>query len=230
MSTPEPTRSSKSMTPDGEPITLSLEEGHYVVRVGYESLMSSEAHGSEQLMAELACRPLAFREDVRILIGGLGLGFTLRAALDELGDEAEVVVAELLPVLVEWHRGLLGPLADHALDDPRVRLSRRWSPPPRGARPSTRFYSTSTTVQKRSSATTSPLRHAASVAEACSGPEACSRSPPQASFVSVSKAALSTESSRRAPMAVWAVPSTGSSCRRSPKTAESSGLTRIVTA
>ena len=112
----------EGVTPDGDPITLTLEEGYYVIRVWHEPLMSSEAHGSEQLMAELACRPLAFREGVRVLIGGLGLGFTLRAALDELGGEAEVVVAELLPVLVEWHRGPLGPLADHALDDPRVRL------------------------------------------------------------------------------------------------------------
>jgi spermidine synthase len=109
-------------TPDSDPVTLTLEEGHYVVRVRHAALMSSGARGSEQWMAAIACRPLAFRDDVRILIGGLGLGFTLRAALDELGDEAEVVVVELLPMLVEWHRGPLGPISDHALDDPRVRL------------------------------------------------------------------------------------------------------------
>ncbi len=113
---------SEGETPDGDPVTLTLEEGHYVIRVRHTSLMSSDAHGSEQLMAAIACRPLAFHDGVRVLIGGLGLGFTLRAALDELGDEAEVVVAELLPMLVEWHRGPLGRLSDHALDDPRVRL------------------------------------------------------------------------------------------------------------
>src|SRR5690606_501305 len=86
-------------TPDGDPVTLTLEDGHYVIRVWHAPLMSSDAHGSEQLMASIACRPLALQDGVRILIGGLGLGFTLRAALDELGDEAEVVVAELLPVL-----------------------------------------------------------------------------------------------------------------------------------
>lgn len=113
---------SEGETPDGEPITLTLEDGHYVVRIRHESLMSSDAHGSERLMAELACRPLALRDGARVLIGGLGLGFTLRAALDELAEDAEVVVVELLPVLVEWHRGVLGPLSGHALDDPRVRL------------------------------------------------------------------------------------------------------------
>src|SRR5690606_33116101 len=109
-------------TPDGDPVTLTLEDGHYVVRVRHKALMSSDAHGSEQWMAAIACRPLAFRDDVRVVIGGLGLGFTLRAALDELGDGAEVVVVELLPMLVEWHGGPLGPVSDHALDDPRVRL------------------------------------------------------------------------------------------------------------
>ena len=59
-------------TPDGEPVTLTLESGHYVVRIRHESLMSSDAHGSEQLMAELSCRPLALHEGARVMIGGLG--------------------------------------------------------------------------------------------------------------------------------------------------------------
>lgn len=114
---------SEAKTPDGAPITLTREAEAYVVRVSGVPLMSSRVHGSEEAMAELACAPLRERSGARVLVGGLGMGFTLRAALDALGPDAEVVVSELLPVLVEWNRGPLGPLAGAPLDDPRTTLA-----------------------------------------------------------------------------------------------------------
>lgn len=112
---------SESRTPDGEPITLTREGGNaLVIRVANAPLMSSRVHGSEEAMAEVGCAGAP--ADARVLVGGLGMGFTLRATLDALGEGAEVVVAELLPVLVEWNRGPLAALADHPLDDPRATL------------------------------------------------------------------------------------------------------------
>jgi len=73
-------------------------------------------------MAEVAAAALVGRPQPRVLVGGLGMGFTLRSVLDALGDDAQVVVAELLPCVVEWNRGVLAPLSQAALDDPRVRL------------------------------------------------------------------------------------------------------------
>lgn len=115
----------ESLTPDGQRLSLVREGGRLVVRVGNVPLMGSTLHGSEEAMAEIACAPLRGRPGVRVLVGGLGMGFTARAALDALGPDAEVVVAELLPALVEWNRGILGPLANHPLADPRLRLDER---------------------------------------------------------------------------------------------------------
>lgn len=103
-------------------MTLVRQQGDLVVLVSGVPLMSSRVHGSEEVMAELACGPIRLRYGVRVLVGGLGMGFTLRAALDALGPDAKVVVSELMPALVEWNRGPLGPLAKHPLDDPRVSL------------------------------------------------------------------------------------------------------------
>jgi len=108
-----------STTPDGAPLVLSREAGHFMIRVGAVPLMSSAVHGSEEAMVEHGCAGLASTTP-RILIGGLGMGFTLRAALDATGPGAEVRVAELLPTLVEWNRGPLAELSKHAVDDPRV--------------------------------------------------------------------------------------------------------------
>lgn len=84
-------------------------------------LMSSVAHGSEEEMAFLGCAHLARARRPRVLVGGLGLGYTLRAALDALPGSAEVVVGELLTPIVRWHReGPLGSLANRPLEDPRV--------------------------------------------------------------------------------------------------------------
>lgn len=115
----------EAKTPAGATITLTLEANSHVVRVSGSMLMSSRMSGSEEVMAQLACAPLIERRAVRprVLVGGLGLGFTLRATLDALGPDAEVVVSELLPCLVEWNRGPLAALAGAPLDDPRTTLS-----------------------------------------------------------------------------------------------------------
>jgi spermidine synthase len=86
---------------------------------GRGDLMNSRMHGSEQALADLACERLAAQKKVRILIGGLGMGFTLAAALKVLGPDAEIVVAELVPEVVEWNRTLIGAPAGHPLSDAR---------------------------------------------------------------------------------------------------------------
>ena len=112
----------ESVTPDGLPLTLTREGVALVVRVDNVPLMSSRVHGSEEALAEVGCDGLREHAGARVLVGGLGMGFTLRAVLDALGADAEVVVAELLPSIVEWNRGPLGPLAGTPLDDPRTSL------------------------------------------------------------------------------------------------------------
>ncbi len=92
----------------------------FSIRVGNCELMNSRVHGSEDALGELACARIANRPRPRILIGGLGMGYTLSAALHGLGAEGRVVVAELVPAVVAWNRGPLGDLAGHPLDDDRV--------------------------------------------------------------------------------------------------------------
>jgi len=88
--------------------------------VGEGILMGSRAHGSEDALAELVCRKIAACSQSRVLIGGLGMGFTLAAALHHLGADAEVVVAELVPAVVAWNRGPLGGVAGNPLQDARA--------------------------------------------------------------------------------------------------------------
>jgi len=87
---------------------------------GRGELMSSRVHGSEDALAEQTCARLAGCLKPRLLIGGLGMGFTLAAALRHVGDAAQVVVAEIAPAVVAWNRGPLGECAGHPLQDPRV--------------------------------------------------------------------------------------------------------------
>lgn len=87
---------------------------------GEGELMSSRVHGSEEALAELSCSRINGRLHPKILIGGLGMGFTLAAALKHLGPGAEIVVAELVPKVVEWNRGPLGEEAGNPLSDQRV--------------------------------------------------------------------------------------------------------------
>jgi len=89
---------------------------------GRGELMNSRVHGSEIALAELTCKRLAGQDAPRLLIGGLGMGFTLAATLDAVGLHAEVVVAELVPEVVEWNRGPVGAPAGHPLDDPRTEV------------------------------------------------------------------------------------------------------------
>ncbi len=103
-----------------EPLVLSQREDEFVIRIGRHLLMSSRAHGTEEMLAELACASLEGRDAARVLVGGLGMGFTLAAALRGLGRDARIVVAELVPALVAWNRGPLAPLAGRPLDDARV--------------------------------------------------------------------------------------------------------------
>ncbi len=112
----------RSETPDGQSLELVIEGGHHVIRVGGRPLMSSAMYGSEQAMAEIASKLLGGRAKPKILIGGLGMGFTLRAALDVFGKGARVTVAELLPQLVAYNRGPLADLAGRPLEDARVEL------------------------------------------------------------------------------------------------------------
>jgi spermidine synthase len=114
----------QTRAPDGAELALTLRSGEYVILANGKSLMSSRMHGSEEALATFACARIRSRREPRVsvLIGGLGMGFTLRAALDLLPPDADVVVAELLPAIVEWNRGPLGPLAGHPLKDRRVRV------------------------------------------------------------------------------------------------------------
>ena len=106
--------------PGGGELRLLQRGAEFSIRLGHNELMNSRIHGSEEALAEIACARVGRRSRPRILIGGLGMGFTLRAALDGLGAEAQVVVAELVPAVVAWNRDALAPLSGHALDDARV--------------------------------------------------------------------------------------------------------------
>ncbi|MFA5028796.1 MAG: hypothetical protein WC713_13075 [Candidatus Methylomirabilota bacterium] len=107
--------------PGGEgEMSLYRRGGEFSIRLAGRELMNSRVHGSEEALAELACARLAGRPRLRLLIGGLGMGFTLAAALRRIGPEDRVVVAELVPAVVAWNRGVLSELAGRPLADPRV--------------------------------------------------------------------------------------------------------------
>jgi spermidine synthase len=112
----------QARTPDGATMTLTRSGREHVIRVDGQHLMSSRMHGSEEALAALACERARTLPRPRVLVGGLGMGFTLRATLDLLPPDATVVVVELLPAVVVWNRSLLGDLAGHPLGDPRVEV------------------------------------------------------------------------------------------------------------
>ena len=95
-------------------------ETDFLITIADRVLMNSSANRSEVVLSELACTPLAGRERPRVLIGGLGMAYTLRAALDSLPADAQVTVAELNPVVVDWCRGPIAGLTNDAVSDPRV--------------------------------------------------------------------------------------------------------------
>jgi spermidine synthase len=108
-------------TPDGGKLELWRHDGEYAIRAEGYDLMVSRAHNSEDVMMSLACPEPP--SDACVLIGGLGMGYTLRATLDLLPAGGTAVVSELIPKVVEWNRGVLGPLAGNPLDDPRTEVA-----------------------------------------------------------------------------------------------------------
>lgn len=112
----------RAQAPGGDELVLSERNGEFSIRVGGVELMSSRAHGSEDALAHIGCEPLQGVPGAHVLIGGLGMGYTLRAALSMLAPTAKVTVAELVPAVVAWNRAHLGALTGHPLDDRRVEV------------------------------------------------------------------------------------------------------------
>jgi len=112
----------QTVSPDGSVMKLIRRGDEYLILVNGAILMSNRMHGSEEALATFAFQRMRTLARPSVLIGGLGMGFTLRATLDLLSPDATVVVAELVPAVVEWNRGPLGPLAKHPLKDKRVRV------------------------------------------------------------------------------------------------------------
>lgn len=115
-------RLGEARTPSGTVLALYRHDGAYLIRADGVELMSTRRHLSEDRLADLACEPLRERPGARVLIGGLGLGFTLRAALRHLRADAEVVVAELVPEVIAWNADPRYDLSAEAMRDPRVRV------------------------------------------------------------------------------------------------------------
>ena len=113
----------EARTPEGTHMTLTRRGNEYMILADGKDLMSSAMKGSEEELARVGCERARKLESPRVLVGGLGMGFTLRATLDVLPADATVVVAELMTSVVEWNRGPLGPLARHPLADRRTQLA-----------------------------------------------------------------------------------------------------------
>ena len=106
----------------GGSLHLFQRDTEFSIRIDNCELMNSRAHGSEEKLAELGCAGLLSVTKSRVLVGGLGMGFTAAAALRHLGGDAQLEVAELLPAVVRWNREHLGHLAGFPLKDPRVMI------------------------------------------------------------------------------------------------------------
>ena len=111
--------------PGGEELRLYKRDTDFIIALGANELMSSRLSGSEEALALLTCDRLQNQETPHLLIGGYGMGFTLRAALGRLGPKAQLSVVELVPEIIEWARGPMADLAAGCLDDPRVELIAR---------------------------------------------------------------------------------------------------------
>jgi len=105
---------------NGGNIRLYRRGKEFSIRVDRQELMNSKTHGSEEALATLACAKISGHSSPVVLIGGLGMGFTVEAALRQLGPDGRVVVAELVPAVVQWNRGPLAELANRPLYDGRV--------------------------------------------------------------------------------------------------------------
>ena len=108
--------------PGGGELKLMRRGDEFSIMAGPVALMNSRRSGSETMLAELACDRLRGRRNCRLLIGGYGMGFTLRAALARLDADAAVTVAELVPAVIDWARGPMAALTEGCLDDARVRV------------------------------------------------------------------------------------------------------------
>ncbi len=106
--------------PGGEPLRLFRRGGDFMIVLERNELMNSRMSGSEEALATMTCERLAKRRAPHVLIGGYGMGFTLRAALGVLGGDARLTVAELVPEIIAWARGPMAALTAGCLDDPRV--------------------------------------------------------------------------------------------------------------
>lgn len=118
------TKLDQALTPDGKVLSLEEHDGTYAIRVDGVPLMSTRQHSSEEKLAELACARLRTVRGARVLIGGLGFGFTLKAALAALPDDADIVLAEILGAVIDWNRNPSFGLAAQAMADPRVTVRR----------------------------------------------------------------------------------------------------------
>jgi spermidine synthase len=105
---------------EAENMRLFRRGQEFSIRIGHHELMNNREHGSEDALADLVCARL--HGNVRVLVGGLGMGYTLMAVLKNVTAKSEVVIAELVPAVVRWHRGPLAHVSDGALDDPRVTI------------------------------------------------------------------------------------------------------------
>ncbi len=105
-----------------DPLRLIRRGSEYSIMLGANELMNSRLSGSEEAMSRLAHACIAGVAAPHVLIGGLGMGFTLRAGLETFGPDAAIDVAELVPEIVEWARGPMAHLHDGTLDDPRVTI------------------------------------------------------------------------------------------------------------
>ena len=107
---------------DGE-LRLMQRGAEFSIRLGHNELMNSRLSGSEKALATRACERIEAQERPRLLIGGLGMGFTLRAALALLGTEAQIIVAELMPAVLASARDSMADIFGNSLTDPRVSVS-----------------------------------------------------------------------------------------------------------
>ena len=111
-----------AQVPGGPPLTLYRRGSDYMITLERNELMSSRMSGSEAALGTMSCERIADRPAPRLLIGGYGMGFTLRAVLSSLDLNARVTVAELVPEIIDWARGPMAALTDGCLDDPRVEV------------------------------------------------------------------------------------------------------------
>ena len=111
--------------PGGEELRLFKRDRDFIIALGGNELMSSRSSGSEEALALMTCERLQGADAPHLLIGGYGMGFTLRAALAKLGPQARFTVAELVPEIIEWARGPMAELEAGCLSDPRVLLVMR---------------------------------------------------------------------------------------------------------